>query len=86
MAALNVSVVSAERELWSGEATQVIARTTEGEIGILTGHEPVLAILAPGESRVTATDGTVVTARVEDGFLSVQGDTVTIVAGTAELV
>ncbi|HTN56965.1 MAG: F0F1 ATP synthase subunit epsilon [Protaetiibacter sp.] len=84
--ALNVAVVSAERELWTGEATQVIARTTEGEIGILTGHEPVLAILAPGESRVTATDGTVVTARVEDGFLSVQGDTVTIVAGTAELV
>jgi F-type H+-transporting ATPase subunit epsilon len=84
--ALNVAVVSAERELWTGEATQVIARTTEGEIGILAGHEPVLAILAPGESRVTATDGTVVTARVEDGFLSVQGDTVTIVAGTAELV
>jgi F-type H+-transporting ATPase subunit epsilon len=84
--ALNVAVVSAERELWTGEATQVVARTTEGEIGILTGHEPVLAILAPGESRVTATDGTVVTARVEDGFLSVQGDTVTIVAGTAELV
>jgi hypothetical protein len=48
--------------------------------------DAVLAILAPGESRVTATDGTVVTARVEDGFLSVQGDTVTIVAGTAELV
>ncbi|GMA92168.1 hypothetical protein GCM10025869_26970 [Homoserinibacter gongjuensis] len=46
--ALNVAVVSAERELWTGEATQVIARTTEGEIGILTGHEPVLAILAPG--------------------------------------
>ena len=86
MAALNVSVVSAERELWSGEATQVIARTTEGEIGILAGHEPILAILAPGESRVTTVDGSVVTARVEDGFLSVQGDTVTIVAGNAELV
>ena len=84
--ALNVAVVSAERELWTGEATQVVARTTEGEIGILSGHEPILAILAPGESRVTATDGSVVTARVEDGFLSVQGDTVTIVAGTAELV
>ncbi|AYF98795.1 F0F1 ATP synthase subunit epsilon [Protaetiibacter intestinalis] len=84
--ALNVSVVSAERELWSGEAKQVVARTTVGEIGILTGHEPVLGILAPGESRITTTDGTVVKARVEDGFLSVQGDTVTIVAGTAELV
>jgi len=86
MASLNVSVVSAERELWSGEATQVVARTTEGEIGILAGHEPILAILAPGESRVTAVDGSVVTARVEDGFLSVQGDTITIVAGNAELV
>lgn len=86
MAALNVFVVSAERELWSGEATQVVARTTEGEIGILAGHQPVLAILASGESRVTTTDGTVITARVEDGFLSVQGDTVSIVAGNAELV
>ncbi len=86
MAALNVFVVSAERELWSGEASQVVTRTTEGEIGILAGHEPVLAILAPGESRVTTTDGEVITARVEDGFLSVQGDTVSIVAGTAELV
>ncbi len=84
--ALNVAVVSAERELWSGEATQVVARTTEGEIGILAGHEPVLAILAPGESRVTATDGSVITARLEDGFLSVQGDTVTLVAGNTELV
>ena len=86
MATLNVSVVSAERELWTGEATQVVARTTEGEIGILAGHEPILAVLAPGESRVTTADGQTITARVEDGFLSVQGDTVSIVAGNAELV
>ena len=86
MATLNVSVVSAERELWTGEATQVVARTTEGEIGILNGHQPVLAILAPGETRVSAVDGSVITARVDDGFLSVQGNTVTIVAGNAELV
>lgn len=83
--ALKVSVVSAERELWTGDATQVVARTTEGEIGILSGHEPILAILAPGETRVTAADGSTVTARVDDGFLSVQGDAVTIVAGNAEL-
>ncbi|WP_166865236.1 MULTISPECIES: F0F1 ATP synthase subunit epsilon [unclassified Salinibacterium] len=86
MAALNVFVVSAERELWSGEATQVVARTTEGEIGILAGHEPMLAVLAPGESRVTTADGNVITARIDDGFLSVQGNTVSIVAGNAELV
>ena len=45
MAELHVEVVSAEREVWSGEATQVLARTSEGDIGILPGHEPVLAVL-----------------------------------------
>lgn len=83
---LRVSVVSADRELWTGTASQVVARTTEGEIGILAGHEPILAVLASGEVRVTTTEGTVVTAKAEDGFLSVQNDTVTIVAGAAELV
>jgi F-type H+-transporting ATPase subunit epsilon len=83
---LRVSVVSADRELWTGTASQVVARTTEGEIGILAGHEPILAVLASGEVRVTTTEGTVVTATAEDGFLSVQNDTVTIVAGAAELV
>jgi F-type H+-transporting ATPase subunit epsilon len=83
---LTVSVVAADHEVWSGEAKQIVARTTEGEIGILAGHEPILAVLAAGEVRVTALDGSVVTANAEDGFLSVQNDTVTIVAGTATLV
>jgi F-type H+-transporting ATPase subunit epsilon len=83
---LAVSVVAADHEVWSGEAKQIVARTTEGEIGILAGHEPILAVLAAGEVRVTTLDGTVVTANAEDGFLSVQNDTVTIVAGAATLV
>lgn len=83
---LSVSVVSAEREIWSGTATQVVARTTEGEIGILVGHEPVLGILASGDVRVLTTEGELITANAEDGFLSVQNDVVTIVAGTAALV
>ncbi|HWR86006.1 MAG TPA: F0F1 ATP synthase subunit epsilon [Rhodoglobus sp.] len=86
MAALQVSVVSADDEVWSGEARQIIARTTEGEIGILPGHEPILAILGAGEVRVTGTDGTLITANAEDGFLSVEHDTVTIVARNASLV
>jgi F-type H+-transporting ATPase subunit epsilon len=86
MAELSVSVVSAASEVWSGSAKQIIARTTEGEIGILPGHEPILAILAKGEVRVTTTDGATVTANAEDGFLSVSQDVVTIVAGNAELV
>jgi F-type H+-transporting ATPase subunit epsilon len=86
MADLQVSVVAADHEVWSGAARQIIARTTEGEIGILAGHEPILAILASGEVRVTTTSGELVTAQAEDGFLSVENDTVTIVAGQAELV
>jgi F-type H+-transporting ATPase subunit epsilon len=85
MADLQVSVVSADAELWTGAARQVVARTTIGQIGLLAGHEPVLGILAPGEVRITTTDGAVVTAKAEDGFLSLQNDIVTIVAGAAEL-
>lgn len=86
MAELSVSVVSADREVWSGAAKQIVARTTEGEIGILPGHEPLLGILSAGEVRITPVSGAPLTARAEDGFLSVENNTVTIVAGQAELV
>jgi F-type H+-transporting ATPase subunit epsilon len=85
MAELKVSVVSADSEVWSGLAKQVVARTTEGEIGILAGHEPILAILGAGEVRVTTPEGSVITANAEDGFLSVENNTVTIVARNAEM-
>lgn len=83
---LRVSVVSAAEEVWTGTASMVVARTTEGEIGILPGHEPVLAILATGEVRISEVGGSSIKANAEDGFLSVQHDTVTIVAGNAQLV
>lgn len=86
MAALTVNVVSADQQIWTGEAAQVTARTTEGEIGILPGHEPVLAILASGQVRVRQASGATVEATAEDGFLSVENDTVTIVARNAALV
>jgi len=82
---LQVSVVSADSEIWTGTAKQVVAKTTIGEIGLLAGHEPVLGILASGEVRITTTDGNVVTAKAEEGFLSMQNNVVTIVAGAAEL-
>ena len=81
MASLNVSVVSADREVWNGTASQVIAKTVEGEIGILSGHEPLLALLAQG--RVTTSTGEKVHVDAEGGFLSVDHDTITIVAGRA---
>lgn len=85
-APLKVSVVAADHEVWSGEATMVVARTVEGQIGILPGHEPMLAILASGEVRVTLSGGEKIVAEAADGFLSVANNVVTIVARKAELV
>ncbi len=86
MANLQVTVVSATAEVWSGDASMIVAKTTEGEIGILPGHEPLLAILAAGEVRITTDSGEKVTARAEDGFLSVDNNRVNVVAGLAEVV
>lgn len=83
--ALTVTLVSAEEEVWHGEATLVVAKTVEGEIGFMAGHEPVLAILAEGQVRITGADGTKVVATADDGFLSMEADQLTIVAGHATL-
>lgn len=83
---LKVSLVSADAEVWSGEASLVIAKTVEGEIGFMTGHEPVLAILAEGQVRITQLDGSKLIANAQDGFLSMERDELTIVAGNAALV
>lgn len=83
---LSVKVVSAEQEVFSGEAVSVTAKTTEGEIGILVQHEPVLAILAEGTVRIKVSSSETITANADGGFLSVENDTVTIVAGKAALV
>ncbi|NDE18766.1 F0F1 ATP synthase subunit epsilon [bacterium] len=86
--ALTVSVVAADKEVWSGQASIVIAKTTEGEIGILPGHEPMLALLAQGEIevRITPLDGPKVSVSADNGFLSVENNNVAIVAALAELV
>ena len=83
---LRVSLVSADAEVWTGEANLVVAKTVEGEIGIMAGHEPVLAILAEGQVRITQADGTKVLANAQDGFLSMEGNQLTIVAGNAALI
>jgi F-type H+-transporting ATPase subunit epsilon len=86
VASLQVTVVSATAEVWSGDASMLVAKTTEGEIGILPGHEPMLAILAAGEVRITTDSGEKVTAQADDGFLSVDNNRVNVVAGQAEVV
>ena len=86
MAELHVELVSVEREVWSGDAASVIARTTEGEIGILPGHAPMLGQLADGGTvRILQAGGSEVRAAVHGGFLSVTDQGLTVLAEVAEL-
>ena len=82
---LHVALVMPDRELWSGEATSVIAKTTEGDIGVLTGHSPVFGVLTEGSLVEIINDETRVRAAVSGGFLSVADDKVSILAAQAQL-
>lgn len=83
---LQVELVAADQAVWSGAAKMVVAKTVEGQIGLLPGHEPMLAILAAGEVRITLPTGEQLSATAEDGFLSIEHNVVTIVARNAALV
>lgn len=86
MAELHVELVSVDREVWSGSATEVIARTTEGEIGVLPGHAPLLGEVVEGSTvRIQQAGGGEVTAAVHGGFLSVTDEGITVLAEVAEL-
>lgn len=85
MAVMNVELVSVERKLWSGEASAVFARTTEGELGILPGHTPLLGELAQGWIvRIEREGEPELRVAVHGGFLSVRKDGVSVLAETAE--
>lgn len=83
--ALQIELVAADRVVWSGQAKEVIARTVDGDIGVLAGHAPLLSVLVPGVVEITSLDGEVVRAAVEEGFLSVAGDHVSILSEDAFL-
>ena len=85
MTTMHVELVSVERALWSGEATAVYARTTEGELGVLPGHTPLLGALAPGwVVRIDRVDEPALKVAVHGGFLSVRKDGVSVLAEMAE--
>jgi F-type H+-transporting ATPase subunit epsilon len=78
-ATFHVEVVSAERSLWSGDASEVYARSLEGEIGILPGHQPALLALDIAPVKIKQEDGTVTRVAVHRGFLYFRPDTGLIV-------
>ncbi len=89
---LRVELVAPEGEIWSGNAQMVIAKTLDGDLGVLTGHSPVLGILAEGSLvRILDPEGSegaerrMVVAAVSSGFLAVADDRVSILSREAQL-
>ena len=81
---MRVDVVSPEAVLWSGEAGFVVARTVDGEIGILAHHEPLMAALATGTVEIETAQERV-RVEVGGGFLQIVDNTVTVLADQATL-
>ena len=75
---LKVELVSPTARVWSGEATSVSTRTIEGDIGILTDHTPLFAVLVDGKVVIHGTNGEATEFKVSGGFLSVANNRVSI--------
>jgi F-type H+-transporting ATPase subunit epsilon len=82
-ATIQVDIVSAEGELFSGAASEVIAPASQGDLGILPRHAPLLTLLKPGEVLVRTPDGQEHHFFVGGGALEVQPSRVTVLADTA---
>jgi F-type H+-transporting ATPase subunit epsilon len=80
----HVDIVTPESVVWSGDANFLVARTVEGEIGILTDHEPLMAALATG-AVVVESDDERVTVGTHGGFLQVVDNQVTLLTDRAQL-
>ncbi len=82
---LQIELVSADRVVWSGEATQINARTVEGELGVLANHAPLLSLLAAGVVEIDPVEGEHFKVAVSDGFISVADNRVSILSEDAFL-
>lgn len=82
---IRVELVAADRVVWSGEAATVVARTTEGDVGILANHAPMLAVLVGGTVEVRTVDDEHWVAAVDGGFLSVADNRVSILSEHAQM-
>jgi F-type H+-transporting ATPase subunit epsilon len=83
MATIQVDIVSAEGEIYSGNASMVYAPARMGEVGIAPRHAPLLTALKPGEVRVQDTDGKEHFFYITGGMLEIQPHLVTVLADTA---
>ena len=82
---MQVEVVSADRVVWSGQSSNIIAKTVEGDIGILPNHAPVLAVLEPSAVVIFSEDGHREIVAVDGGFISVSQGRVSILSEYARM-
>lgn len=82
---MQVELVSPERILFSGDATMVVCRTSDGEIAFLDNHAPIIGVLGIGPVRIYDGDKIVERAAVHGGFVEVSNNKVTILSDVAEL-
>ncbi|MGQ7277705.1 MULTISPECIES: F0F1 ATP synthase subunit epsilon [Brevibacillus] len=85
MSKMTVEVVTPERVVYSGEASMVIARGVQGDLGILPNHMPLVTPLKIAPVRIKTEGEKEIRMAVSGGFMEVRGDKVTILAETAEL-
>ena len=81
---IQVDIVSAEKEIFSGEAQMVFAPAAMGEVGISPGHAPLVTRMTPGEVRVKDSNGNELAFYVSGGLLEVQPRIITVLSDTAE--
>ena len=82
---LQIELVAADRVVWSGQASEVLARTVEGDLGVLADHAPLLSLLVPGVVVITPLEGEMVRAAISEGFISVANNRVSILSEDAFL-
>ncbi|HTJ67009.1 MAG TPA: F0F1 ATP synthase subunit epsilon [Actinospica sp.] len=89
MAELDVALVAADREVWSGKASLVIAKTADGDVGVMPGHQPILSLLKPSvitiKTVVDGAAGETLKAALHGGFISVADNRVSLLGEAAEL-
>ena len=81
---VQVDIVSAEKEIFSGDAKMVFAPALMGEVGISPGHAPLVTKMVPGEVRVEDNDGNELTFYVSGGLLEVQPSIITVLSDSAD--
>jgi len=89
VAELEVALVAADREVWSGQASLVIAKTADGDVGVMPGHQPIMSVLRPSVAKIrTVVDGApgdTLTVALHGGFIAVDENRVSLLSEAAEL-